>query len=154
MNELASKFNEVILNGTWIANTNFKNELDDLPVEIANYKIEKLNTIADLARHIHYYINGVKSVLNGGELIIRDQFSFDFKQNISQKEWEEFLSIFWKDALEFTKLINELSEEKLDSVFVKSNYGSYRRNIDGIIEHSYYHLGQIVLLKKMIGNLT
>lgn len=154
MNELASKFNEVILNGTWIANTNFKNELDDLPVEIANYKIEKLNTIADLARHIHYYINGVKSVLNGGELIIRDQYSFDFKQNISQKEWEEFLSIFWKDALEFTKLINELSEEKLDSVFVKSNYGSYRRNIDGIIEHSYYHLGQIVLLKKMIGNLT
>ncbi len=154
MNELASKFSEVILNGTWIANTNFKKELDNLPVEIANYKIEKLNTIADLARHIHYYINGVKSVLNGGELIIRDQFSFDFKQNISQKEWEEFLSIFWKDALEFTKLINELSEEKLDSVFVKSNYGSYRRNIDGIIEHSYYHLGQIVLLKKIIGNLT
>lgn len=28
--------------------------------------------------------------------------------------------------------------------------GSYLRNIEGVIEHSYYHLGQISLIKKMI----
>jgi hypothetical protein len=43
-----------------------------------------------------------------------------------------------------------MPNDKLDSVFVYEKYGSYRRNIDAIIEHAYYHLGQIVLIKKMI----
>ncbi len=30
------------------------------------------------------------------------------------------------------------------------NTGDYLRNIDGMIEHSYYHLGQIVLIEKLI----
>lgn len=28
--QLADRFREVILNGTWIANTNFKNELENM----------------------------------------------------------------------------------------------------------------------------
>ncbi|MEG1022142.1 MAG: hypothetical protein RSE50_11550 [Myroides sp.] len=43
-----------------------------------------------------------------------------------------------------------MRDEKLDSVFVDEKYGSYRRNIEAMIEHSYYHLGQIVLIKKML----
>jgi len=43
-----------------------------------------------------------------------------------------------------------MSEEKLDSVFIDEMYGSYRRNIEATIEHSYYHLGQVSLIKKMI----
>lgn len=34
--------------------------------------------------------------------------------------------------------------------FVKQEYGTYLRNIEAQIEHSYYHLGQISLIKKMI----
>ena len=29
-------------------------------------------------------------------------------------------------------------------------YGNYFRNLTGIIEHLHYHLGQIVLIKKLI----
>ena len=43
-----------------------------------------------------------------------------------------------------------MSEEKLDEAFVDEKYGTYHRNIDGMIEHCYYHLGQIVLIKKML----
>jgi hypothetical protein len=31
---------------------------------------------------------------------------------------------------------------------VEEKYGSVLRNIMGVIEHTHYHLGQIVLLKK------
>ena len=43
-----------------------------------------------------------------------------------------------------------MSDDKLTDVFVKEEYGTYHRNINAIIEHSYYHLGQISLIKKLL----
>ena len=150
--QLANRFREVLLNGTWIANTNFRLELDNLNYEIATTKIDSLNTIAILAQHIHYYINGITNVFNGGKLEIRDIYSFDFKPIESQSQWEEFLVEFWKEAEEFASSVEKMSDEKLKEPFVDEKYGLYLRNIDGMIEHSYYHLGQISLINKLFKN--
>lgn len=147
---IANRFREVILTGTWIANTNFKHQLVNLDWETATAKIESLNTIAVLAQHIHYYINGINKVFKGGTLDIRDKFSFDFPLIESQEDWGNFLSRFWNDSEEFANLIEQMPENKLEQAFVDEKYGSYQRNIDAMIEHSYYHLGQIVLIKKML----
>ncbi|SEG60835.1 DUF1572 family protein [Sphingobacterium lactis] len=50
----------------------------------------------------------------------------------------------------FALRIEQLDQDILTSTFVKKEYGDFERNIDGQIEHAYYHLGQIVLLKKII----
>ena len=150
--QIAKQFREVILNGTWIANTNYKHQLTGLSWEIATTKFNSLNTIAVLAQHIHYYIKGIKNVFKGGSLDIKDKYSFDFQPIQSQTEWQNFLTKFWNDAEEFASLIEQMPEEKLKEVFVDEKYGTYQRNIGGIIEHSYYHLGQIVLLKKILVN--
>lgn len=147
---IANRFREAILNGTWIANTNFKDQLSGLDWQIATTPLPPLNTIAVLAQHIHYYIAGINNVLKGGTLDIRDQFSFDFPPITSQQDWETFLSKFWADSETFALLVEQLSEEDLKQVFVMEKYGNYQRNIDAMIEHSYYHLGQIVLIKKML----
>lgn len=148
--ELARRFREVILNGTWIANTNYKDQLSGLDWQVATTKFRSLNTIAVLAQHIHYYINGVRNVFQGGSLDIKDQYSFDFPPIESSDQWESFLTRFWSDAEEFASLVERLPEETLAQAFVEAKYGTYQRNIDGMIEHSYYHLGQIVLLKKLL----
>ena len=148
--EIAKRFREVILNGVWVVSTNYKQQLTDLNWEIATTKFASLNTIALLAQHIHYYINGVKNVFKGGSLDIRDKYSFDFPPIQSQSEWENFLNTFFTDAEEFALLIEQMPEEKLKEVFVDEKYGTYQRNIDAMIEHSYYHLGQIVLIKKIL----
>jgi uncharacterized damage-inducible protein DinB len=150
--QIANRFREVILNGTWIANTNFKNQLSNLNWQIATTKLESLNTIAVLAQHIHYYINGINNVLRGGTLDIKDKFSFDFSAIESQNDWETFLTKFWNDSEEFANLVEKMSEEELKGIFVDEKYGTYQRNIDAMIEHSYYHLGQIVLIKKIVIN--
>jgi hypothetical protein len=150
--QIAKRFREVILNGTWIANTNYKDQLSGLDWKTATAKTGSLNTIAVLAQHIHYYIHGINTVFKGGALEIKDQFSFDFPPMQSQQEWESFLINFWKDAEEFASHIEQLPEEKLEQAFVDEKYGSYQRNIDGMIEHSYYQLGQITLIKKTILN--
>lgn len=148
--QIAHRFREVILNGTWIANTNFKDQLADLDWEIATKKVDSLNTIAVLAQHINYYISGILNVFNDGTLDIKDQFSFDFPKMESQEQWESFLNKFWMDSEYFATLVEQMSEDKLNDVFVDQKYGTYRRNIEAMIEHSYYHLGQIVLIKKML----
>lgn len=147
---IAKRFREVILNGTWIANTNYKHQLTDLNWKIATAQFQSLNTISVLAQHIHYYINGINNVFKGGSLDIKDTYSFDFPPLQSQHEWENFLTNFWNDAEEFALMVEQMPEEKLNKVFVDEKYGTYQRNIEGMIEHSYYHLGQIVLLKKLL----
>lgn len=147
---LANRFREVILNGTWIANTNFKQELESTDWTIATAQIGQANTIAVLAQHIHYYINGLNQVFAGGPLEIRDQFSFDFAPIRSQAQWHDFLSRFWDDAARFASHVEALPDNILESDFVHEKYGSYQRNIDAMIEHSYYHLGQMVLIKKLL----
>jgi hypothetical protein len=150
--QIANRLREVILNGVWIANTNFKHQLTGLSWEIATSKFNSLNTIAVLAQHIHYYINGIKHVFKGGSLDIKDKYSFDFAPIESQQQWEDFLSRFWNDAEEFASLVERMPNEKLNEVFVDEKYGTYQRNIEAMIEHSYYHLGQIVLIKKILAS--
>ena len=147
--QIASQFQEVQLNGTWIS-TNLKAELSDVTWEQATTKIGTLNTIADLAFHINYYIAGVIQVLEGGTLDIRDKYSFDRPPINSQADWEKLQTKIYSDAEKFANLVAELSDEQLNEGFVEEQYGNYFRNILGMNEHSYYHLGQIVLLKKLI----
>lgn len=147
--QIANRFREVILNGTWIANTNFKHQLNGMDWKKATVKVGELNTIAILAQHIHYYINGILNVFQGGTLDIRDKFSFDFPDMENQEQWNTFLEKFWNDSEAFANHVEQMSDIELASPFVDEKYGTYKRNIDAMIEHAYYHLGQIVLLGKM-----
>jgi uncharacterized damage-inducible protein DinB len=148
--QLAKRFREVLLDGKWIANTNFKDQLSDVTWEQVTTKIGPLNTVAMLAFHIDYYIAGLINVFEGGNLEIRDQFSFDLPPIESQKQWEELLNKLWDDAEKFASLLEQMPDSKMNEVFVDEKYGTYLRNIDGMIEHCYYHLGQITLIKKLI----
>ena len=140
----------MVLDGTWIANTNYRHQLSGMSWERANATIGGHNSIAALAQHIHYYINGLNRVFGGGSLDIHDQFSFAFPPIRSQQDWENFLERFWKDAELFAAQVEQIPATQLSGDFVDKKYGSYRRNIEAMIEHGYYHLGQIVLLNKLL----
>lgn len=147
---LANRFREPLLNGKWVANTNLKEQLSHVSYQQANKQVNDLNSIAALTFHIDYYIVGVLQVLNGGPLDIRDKYSFDMPEIQSEKDWIELQERLWTHTEAFAQKIESLSDEKLDSVFVDEKYGDYRRNIEGLIEHAYYHLGQVVLIKKLL----
>ena len=148
--QLANRVREVLLNGKWIANTNYKHSLSSLSWEQAITKIDSLNTIAALTYHINYYTAGVLNVFEGGKLEIRDKYSFDVPEIKSQEDWEKLLNEKWSTVEKFAKHVELMSDEQLAANFVNEKYGTYQRNIEGVIEHGYYHLGQIVLIKKMI----
>lgn len=150
--ELANRLREVVLNGTWIANTNFKDQLKTVDWKTATQKVDSVNTISELSQHIHYYIQGIKNFFINGKLEIHDKDSFNFPPITSQNQWESFLKQFWKDTEELAQFLEKLTDEQLNATFVNKQYGTYLRNINAMIEHSYYHLGQIVIVKKLISS--
>jgi len=147
---IADRLREVLLNGHWIANTNIKKQIESITWKQAIQKVGELNTIALLTFHINYYLAGVLNVLDGGELEIRDQFSFNLPPIQSETDWTNLVAGFIANAKKFVAHVENMEDAKLDEVFVDAQYGNYQRNLEGLIEHSYYHLGQISLIKKMI----
>lgn len=146
---LSGRLKEVLLNGTWIAGTNLQEQLKSTTWEKANYKIGQHNSIAELTFHINYYVEGILNVFNGGDLEIRDRYSFDMKSIESDSDWQNLISLFVTNARSLVQKISSTAEDQWKKNFVKEEYGSYERNIEGLIEHSYYHFGQISLLRKL-----
>lgn len=118
--------------------------------EQSNQKIGKHNSIAELTFHINYFLGGILNVLEGGDLEIRDKYSFDLAPIESEKDWQNLITDYLSNANHFIDRVEKMEDDIFEKTFVKDIYGTYERNIEGLIEHSYYHLGQISLIKKLI----
>jgi hypothetical protein len=116
----------------------------------ATTSIYDLNTIAALVYHINYFVTAVSKVLAGGPLDASDTLSFDHLPIQSEEDWLALVQGVSQDIEQFAGLIAALPDSALDKVFVEEKYGNYYRNLHGVIEHLYYHMGQIVLLKKIL----
>jgi hypothetical protein len=95
-------------------------------------------------------MQGLLVVFNGGELEIRDKYSFDLPEIKTDEDWSKLVSDFLSNSEKFANAVEQMSDHLLEQPFTDEKYGSYLRNIEGVIEHSYYHLGQISLLRKML----
>lgn len=147
---MAGRVREVFLDGKWIANTQYKDLIEGIDWHQATRKVGSLNTVALLTFHVNYYVAGILNVLKGGELEIRDRFSFDMAPIESAADWEELKGKFLADAEALAQACAEMPDAMWDAVFVDAKYGTYLRNIEAMIEHGYYHMGQISLVRKMV----
>ena len=132
---LAGRLREVFLNGHWIANTNYKEQLQDVDWKHATRKVESLNTVAALTYHINYYLAGLLQVFNGGALEIRDKYSFDMPPITSEAEWEKLKNEFLANAEAFAAAVEQLPEDVLDKPFLDEK-------ITGEINQSAGYAGQ------------
>jgi hypothetical protein len=147
--QIAKNLRAVYFGGNWTS-SNLRDNLAGVTWQQAATKVHSFNTIAALVYHTSYYITAVMDVLKGQPLTAHDKFSFDHPSIQSPEDWEKLLNKTWADVEEFASLIEQLPESKLEETFIDEKYGNYYRNLHGIIEHTHYHLGQIVLIKKIL----
>jgi uncharacterized damage-inducible protein DinB len=147
--EIAKHFREVHfgVNWTW---SNLKDNLTGITWEQATTQVYSFNTIATLVYHISYFVEAALQVLQGKPLDAHDKYSFDHPPITSQEDWNNMLEKVFANAESFALLVEQLPESKLWETFSEEKYGNYYRNIQGIIEHTHYHLGQIALIKKIV----
>lgn len=147
--QIAKHLRDVFYGGNWTW-SNVRAHLEDVSWEQANARVGSLNTIVALTHHIHYYVKAQLSVMRGQELTASDKFSFDHPLIESDASWNEMLAAMFQDVDALAMLIDNLSDETLAADFADAKYGSYYRNLIGMIEHTHYHLGQIVVIKKLL----
>lgn len=147
--QIAKHFKEVYVGGNW-TDVNLKDTVSDVTWQQAIIKVHSFNTIAALVFHINYYVSAIINVLEGQPLDAHDKNSFDVPVIHSEEDWQNLLNKVFNDAQKTVTLIEQLPETKLWQIFADEKYGNYYRNINGIIEHTHYHLGQIVFIKKFL----
>ncbi|HBC04916.1 MAG TPA: DUF1572 domain-containing protein, partial [Aequorivita sp.] len=114
--QLAERFREVLLDGKWIANTNFKESLSNINWQQATQKTGSLNTIAALTFHVNYYIAGLCDFFENGKLEIHDKYSFDFAPINSAEAWDALRKSLFENSEKFAKFIESFSDEKLNEI--------------------------------------
>jgi len=147
--QIAQQFKQLHSGGNWTA-VNLTTTLADVDWQTATTKLHDLHTIATLVFHINYYVKAVMKVLQKEPINAHDKFSFDCPPIKSQEDWDQLRDKALSDAAQFANLIEQLPEHMVWEIFVVEKYGNYYRNLIGVIEHTHYHLGQIVLIKKLI----
>lgn len=147
--QLAKHFREVYFGGNWTW-SNLKEQLANVSWQQATAKVGTLNTILVLACHIHYYVLVQTKVMQGGLLEGHDKDSFATLSISDEQEWQVLLEKMWADAEIYAALVAQLPETQLNDFFVQEKYGTWHRNLLGLIEHTHYHLGQIAIMKKLL----
>lgn len=146
--QLAKHLHEVYFGGNWTT-TCFKEVLKDIDWQLAIRTHQSFNSIATLVQHSGYYVGVLRGVLKEEPFTSKDELSFEHPPISNQQNWEQFIAEVFSTAAETARLVEQITDEKLSEFFVNEKYGAYYRNIAGITEHLHYHLGQIVILKKL-----
>lgn len=147
--QIAKHVRDTYTGGNWTSSS-YRQHLADVTWQEAVTQIGSFNTLLTLVWHTTYYLTAVRKVLEGEPLHAKDAWSFDHPPVTSAEEWDAILQKTWQEAEAFAALVERLPESRLNEAFIDGQYGTWFRNLEGIVEHSHYHLGQIVLLKKML----
>ncbi len=148
--QIAKHLREVHIGGNWTW-SNLQEHLAGMTWQQATTQVHGFNSIATLVYHMNYYLNAVTDRLQGKPLTAKHALSFIYTPITSQQDWENMVAKTWTDAEAFAAQIEQMPENLLwENISVE--YGSYYRNIHGVIEHTHYHLGQIVLIKKLLAD--
>lgn len=147
--QIAKHLNEVYNGGNWTW-VNLHDTLKDVTWQQATAKVYDMNTIAVLTYHVGYYVAAILNVLRGNPLDAKDELSFNHPPINSQADWQAMCHGIQDDWLALVAAIEQLPDEKLGEFFTQEKYGFYYRNLQGLIEHTHYHMGQIVIIKKLL----
>jgi hypothetical protein len=139
-----------LITGPNLTGSHLSQHLDDVSVNEAITSLYGLNSIAQLVFHIHYYINAVGDVLEGKPLLAKDSLSFNVPLINTEAAWQLQKEQLYAATHRCAQLAKDFPQEKLKEEFVLKKYGSYEHNLVGLLEHSHYHFGQMVIIKKIL----
>ena len=149
-NELARHIREIHFGNNW-SDVDMKMVLKDVTWQQAvATPIPTANSIAVLVFHMNFYLNYVHKHVKGEKYIFEHEDSFKVPAIQSEYDWHALLQKTWDDAKAFAQSVEKLPAGDDFFQVTPPNHNSLYKNIQGIVEHNHYHLGQIVLLKKLV----
>jgi uncharacterized damage-inducible protein DinB len=122
--------------------------LEDLTYLEASKKIGEHNTIWQLVVHITEWKNTCVARIMGKKSRCPEHNYILPVEDNSELAWVKALSALEEAHFRLMDILTTYKKEDLNEVY--KNKHTYYEHLSGIIIHDAYHLGQIMLLKKLI----
>lgn len=147
---LAQHLKNVYEGNNW-TDVNISDTIKDINWQQAQQKTAgSSNTIASLLHHLYYWNEILMQRMKGETPVIPQANGFDVPPLNNEEDWNALKEKTHQSFMQLSEAIKSFPEEKLPDNYAPTIPSTYYRNFQGIVEHAHYHLGQIVILKKLI----
>lgn len=124
--------------------------LRDVTMKEATYKtIASPNTIAALLQHLTFWNRVIVKRINGIAVAEPADNGYFVPELLDEADWQQLKADNLKSAHELAAAIRQFDVDALEQPILPEHSTAYR-NLQGSVEHVHYHLGQMVILKKLI----
>lgn len=142
-------FEETYDGENWV-DVNLTATLGNIGAAEAAKKIDpNLNTIWEIVNHLIAWRKNVLERVKGHRMQSPADNYFKPVEDQSDVAWHDTLQALKQSQQEWVQFLDTMPAENLQNIY-SGNNASYYKNIHGIIQHDHYHLGQIVLLAKLV----
>ncbi len=152
MNEIkhiTTLFRDIYNGDPWIDIT-LMGTLENISAETAAKRISPhCNTVWEILNHIISWRENVLQRVQGKIMITPGNNYFTAVIDQSSTAWDNTLQALKNSQMEWIAFLQKLNEADLEKIY-PGNDAAYYKNIYGIVQHDAYHLGQIILLMKLI----
>ncbi len=132
----------------WI-DVNLFDTLSNITAEQASKKIHNCNTIWEIVVHMIAWRENVLRRLQGEVITTPANNYFSAVTDTSDEDWEKTLRLLERSQQNWLSFLKDY-DMKMINVQYPANQMTHHEHIQGILQHDCYHLGQIVLLLKLI----
>lgn len=144
------KLFEDLYNGSPWIDVTIMDTLGNISAEQASKKIAPgRNSIWQIVNHITSWRENVLLRVQGNKIVTPNNNYFAEIENISEAEWHKALERLANSQNQWIRFLENFDESQFENIY-PSNQMSYYEQIHGILQHDAYHLGQIVLLSKLV----
>ncbi|MDB5021590.1 MAG: hypothetical protein JWQ28_2717 [Pedobacter sp.] len=127
-----------------------RSSLEDVSLKEATMRTKASpNSIASIVQHLTYWNRVMVKRING--IVVADNGSNGFSGPVlhDDEDWSRLKDDNILSAHELANAIMNFNEDALELPILPEHASAYK-NLQGSVEHVYYHLGQIVILKQLI----
>ena len=124
--------------------------LKNISAEKARAKISpERNSIWQILNHIISWRNTVLKRVQGEVITSPADNYFKPVADTSEKAWQQALNDLEETELRWIDFLNKFDESQFERMY-SNNKLTFYEHIQGILQHDAYHLGQIVILSKLL----
>ncbi|HET7361908.1 MAG TPA: DinB family protein [Salinimicrobium sp.] len=133
----------------WLG-VNINETLEEISAEQASKRIaEGRNTIWEIVNHMAAWRLNVLERIQGKTIANPSHNYILPVENTSEAAWEDAKNQLKATEQEWLDFLENFDEDKFSEIY-STNKMTYYEHIHGILQHDAYHLGQIVLLSKLL----
>ncbi|WP_284653077.1 DinB family protein [Flavobacterium terrisoli] len=117
--------------------------------QAAKKALPNANTIWEITNHIISWRNNVLRRVQGEVITTPNNNYIEPVEDTSADAWKNTLERLEVSQTAWINFLNDFNENDFENIY-PNNEMTYYEHIQGIIQHDCYHLGQIVILAKMV----